>query len=1161
VHETYTLGPFRVETSSKLLFHESDPVRLGRRAIALLLALVERPGAPVSKDALIKAAWPNQSVEENNLTVQIAALRRVLGSAPGGDRWIETMSRRGYRFVGPVVAETQKSVIKAPSQTDTEPDFAAGERNEAERRQITAMSCELVGNAGRADSIDLEGRHEAVSAFRHCVSETAERYGGVIARCFGNTILVLFGFRTAHEYDAEQAVRAGLELCAAARALRPGDVGMRCRAGIATSVVIVRDAAGVDPDQRPEIIGDTADLAARLQISAQPDTVAIEPATRRLIGDLFDCRDLGALEIGSDAEPIQRWQVTAESAVESRFEALRGLALSPLIGRDEEIDLLLRRWAHAKTGDEQVVLVSGEPGIGKSRLAAGLAERLQAEPCLRLRYFCSPYHQDTALHPFIAQLERAAGFAHDDTPAQRLAKLTTLIAPCAHDRDEVTLIADLLSLPSGAAELGLTPQRKREKLLAALLHQLDALASQQPVLMVVEDLHWIDPSSRELLDLTVERTANLPVLLILTFRPEFQAPWNGLPQVTALILRRLDRRSSTAMVQRIAGNDKLPAALAAEIVERADGVPLFVEELTRAVIEAGPNGEALADAAPLPSPAGSRGQACGVPPALRASLVARLDRLGAVAREIAQIGAVLGREFPYDLIARVVPLQRAEADLQAALSALTGAGLLFCRGEVPHSSYLFRHALIQDAAYETLLRAHRQQLHRTAAQTIAAEFAALAEAQPELIARHWSGAGDAERAFAAWRKAGDVARSRNAFVEARAAYRHALDMLALTPPSSERDTSELELLLAKSQMIAATRGSTSPDRVEIVARAADLAAKTGNLGQLAEHIYGSWRAAGVAGDHPSAMILADRLLDVARRDGGAFSRGLATYAQLWTRFYTGDLPGAEDHFVSGQAFLSDRDLRQYFVATWTLSTAGFNAWIMGRADEARARMRRAAATIEDDAFAKIIAEWSSSFLHVMLREPEQAATLAAQAIATAGEHGFHQFGLGPRMAHGWAQAQLGHPDEGIVLIREALTAYRANGSLVSAPTRLTWLAEAQALGGAVADALRTIEEALTVNPEERYWCPETLRVRGEIRRRQGENGLAEADFRDAIALAREMSAKAWELRAATSLAGLWREHGKRAEARDLLPQIYGWFTEGFDTQDLKEAKALLDELA
>jgi tetratricopeptide (TPR) repeat protein len=627
-------------------------------------------------------------------------------------------------------------------------------------------------------------------------------------------------------------------------------------------------------------------------------------------------------------------------------------------------------------------------------------------------------------------------------------------------------------------------------------------------------------------------------------------------------LNRLDRRSGAAMVERITGDRQLPEALAAEIVERADGVPLFVEELTRAVIEAGPGsgGETLAGAAPLPSPAGSRGQASGVPPALHASLVARLDRLGPAAREIAQIGAVLGREFSYELIARVAQ-PRAEADLQAALGALTGAGLLFCRGVAPRSSYLFKHALIQDAAYETLLRARRQDLHRTAAQTIAAEFPALAEAQPELIARHWSEAGDAERAFAAWHTAGDVARSRNAFIEAQEAYRHALDRLAMTPPSPERDVTELELLIATNQITWATKGYASPDTVEINARVEALAAKTGNLGHLAEQIHGSGVAALGAGNHPSAMALADRLLDIARRDGSAVTHGLATSVQSCVRFYIGDLPGAEEHFVAGEPFLSDPGLRRHFAATRTLFTAGFNAGIMGRADEARARMRRAAATIEDDAFARAVVQFASSFLHAMLREPEQAAMLAAQAVATAAEHGFRYVGWLARMPHGWARAQLSHPEEGVSRIREALAACRASGSFLAVPMFLTWLAEAQALGGALADGLRTLDEALAVNPDERFYRPETLRVRGDIRRRQGEEEPAEADFRAAIALAREMSAKTWELRAATSLARLRRDQGRRAEARDLLAPVYGWFTEDFDTADLKDAKALLDELA
>jgi class 3 adenylate cyclase/tetratricopeptide (TPR) repeat protein len=1056
------------------------------------------------------------------------------------------------KLLNAIAALSEPAAATDPAGTASAPPPQSTVVSGAERRQLTIMFCDLVGSTALSARLDPEDLREVYGAYHTAVAEEVGRFGGFVAKYMGDGALSYFGYPEAHEDDAERAVRTGLALADRVARLKT-HARLESRIGVATGLVVVGDLIGQGEAQERGIVGETPNLAARMQELAPPGGVVIVEGTRRLIGNLFELRDLGAVAVKGFAAPVAVWQALRPSAVESRFEALRAGALTPLVGRNEELEVLLRRWQRVTAGDGQVVLLSGDPGIGKSRLTAALRERLEREPHSRVRYFCSPHHQDSALHPFVAQLERAAGFAHDDSADVRLDKLTALIAPGARDRDEVILIADLLSLlPSGAAELDLTPQRKREKLLAALLHQLDALARQQPVLMVVEDLHWIDPSSREFLDLTVERAASLPVLLILTFRPEFQPPWSGLPQVTALTLNRLDRPSGAAMVEGIAGNRKLPDALAAEIVERADGVPLFVEELTRAVIEAGPGGETLAGAAPLSS--------SGVPPALHASLVARLDRLGPAAREIAQIGAVLGREFSYELIAQVAQPHRAEADLQAALGALTGAGLLFCRGVAPRSSYLFKHALIQDAAYETLLRARRQELHRAAAQKIAAEFPALAEAQPELIARHWSETGDAERAYAAWRKAGEIARARNAFIEAQAAYRHALDRLAMTPPSLGRDTTELELLIATSQMIAVTKGYTSSDRVEINARAEALAAKTGNLGHLAEQIFGSWTALVRAGNYPSAMALADRLLDIARRDGSAFTRGLAGSAQSNTRFLTGDLPGAEEHFISGEAFLSDRGLRRYFVAAITISYAGWNAEITGRADEARARMRRAIAAIEDDAFARALVQWGSSCLHVMLREPEQAAMLAAQAIATSAEHGFRYAGELARISHGWAQAQLGHLEKAASLIGEALAANRVNGNLIAVPAFLTWLAEAQALGGAPTESLRTLDEALTVNPDERFYRPETLRVRGEIRRQQGEEELAEADFNEAIALAQEMSAKAWKLRAATSLARLCRDQGRRAEARDLLAPVYGLFTEGFDTLDLKDAAALLAEL-
>ena len=1115
------IGPDREQ---RRLASPADPVRLEiesalRKDKPLIPVLVSRavmPRPEALPDSLHDFAYRNaiQVDSGQDFDVHIARLIRAM--------------ERILRIDQERAATAGTAGVPAPPST-----AVAG----AERRQLTVMFCDLVGSTALSRQTDPEDLSALIGAYHRAVAERVARFGGYVAKYMGDGVLAYFGYPEAHEDDAALAIQTGLAIldavpgfAANAAAAQP-----QVRIGVATGLVVVGELIGEGTAQERNVVGETPNLAARLQSLADPGTLVIAETTHRLAGGLFEYRDLGAVDLKGFAEPVPVWQVLRPSMVESRFEALHAGALTPLVGREEELELLLRRWQRAAAGDGQVVLLSGEPGIGKSRLTAALREHLEGEPHTGLRYFSSPYHQDSALYPFIAQLERGAGFAHDDTPAQRLDKLVALIAPGARDRDEITLIGDLLSLSSGAAELDLNPQRKREKLLAALLHQLDALTRQQPVLMVFEDLHWIDPSSRELLDLMVERVASLPVLLILTFRPQFQAPWAGLPQVTALILNRLDRRESGAMVERIAGDRPLPSELMAEIVERADGVPLFVEELTRVVIEvgAGPGGEALAGAAPLPS--------SGVPPALHASLIARLDRLGAAAREIAQVGAVLGREFSYELMACVAQ-KRAEADLQAALDALTGAGLLFCRGVAPRSSYLFKHALIQDAAYDTLLRARRQELHRAAAQTIAAEFPALADAQPEVVARHWSGAGDAERAFAAWRKAGDVAWSRNAFIEAREAYRHALNRLALTPPSPGRDATELELLMATSQMIVATKGSNSPDRVEIHARTEALKAKTGNLVDLARQILGSWTAANAAGNHPSAMAFADRLLDVARRDGGALTRGMATYAQSITRYFMGDLLGAEEHFVSGEAFLSDLGLRRYSIVALTLSHAGYNAAITGRADEARARMRRAFATIEEDAFIKAFVQMASSGLHAMLGEPEQAAVLSAQAIATAAEHGFREVGWCARMFNGWAQAQLGHPDEGARLIREALAAYRANGSLMSVSAFLTGLAEAQALGGALAQSLRTIEEALTVNPQERYWRPETLRVRGDIRRQQGEEELAEADFREAIALAREMSAKAYELRAVTSLARLWRDQGRRGEARELLAPVYGWFT-------------------
>jgi class 3 adenylate cyclase len=611
--------------------------------------------------------------------------------------------------------------------SETAPTAAPRVSGEAERRQLTVMFCDLVGSTPLSTRFDPEDLHEIVGAYHRCVTDTVARFSGFVAKYMGDGVLIYFGYPEAHEDDAERAVRAGLAVIDAVSQLAAPEP-LNVRLGIASGLVVVGDLIGAGAAQERGVVGETPNLAARLQASARPGTLVIADSTRRQIGALFEIEDLGLQPLAGFVRPQRAWRVVGESNVVSRFEALRSDA-APLVGRDEELDLLQRRWQQAKAGEGRVVAISGEPGIGKSRLTAALSQAIRGEPHTRLRYFCSPHHQDSALYPFIARLERAAGFARDDPVEEKLSKLRELLTPGARGDDEIELLAELLSLPNSAAELNLSPQRKREKLFQALLHQLEAVARSRPVLMVFEDAHWIDPTSRELLDLTVDRTPRLPVLLIVTFRPEFQQAWGGQPHVTMLALNRLGEHDGAALVQRLAGHAGLTRKTVCEIVERADGVPLFVEELTKAVLESGDPSNRVAAVL-----AASRSQTLSIPATLHASLIARLDRLGPSAKEVAQIGAVIAREFGYDLIEPVA--QRPSLELRAGLDRLAEAGLVFCRGVAPHSSYLFKHALVQDAAYVTLLRARRQELHARVATVLEHHFADLVERQPELLAHH-----------------------------------------------------------------------------------------------------------------------------------------------------------------------------------------------------------------------------------------------------------------------------------------------------------------------------------------------------------------------------------------------------------------------------------------
>ena len=595
-------------------------------------------------------------------------------------------------------AKSAPAIAAAPASA-----VAVGSHDTAERRQVTVMFSDLVGSTALSARMDPEDLREVISAYQKCVAETVRRFDGFVAKYMGDGVLIYFGYPQAHEDDAERAVRAGLEIVAAVTALKV-PVALQTRVGIATGLVVVGDLIGSGEAQERGIVGETPNLAARLQGLAEPNMVVIADGTRRLLGNLFELDDLGAKDLKGIAGPVRTFAALRVSSVESRFEALHTSDLTALVGREEELELLVRRWSKAKTGEGQVVLLSGEAGIGKSRLTAALLKRLATEPHTRLRYFCSPQHADSAFHPIIGQMERAAGFAHDDTPKAKLAKLDALLAQTSTTKQDGALFTELLSLPNDGRypALDLAPQQRRQRTLEALTAQLAGLARQQPVLMIFEDAHWTDPTSLEAFGRAVDRIKTLPALLIVTFRPEFNAPWVGLPHVTAQTLNRLGEREAAAIVARLVGNKELPADVMTEIVERTDGIPLFVEEMTKAVLEAEGEGAARRTLALVPSPA------LAVPASLHASLMARLDRLGP-AKEVAQIGAAIGREFSHALLAAVV--RKPEAELNTALDRLIQSGLLFRQGVPPHASYLFKHALVQDAAYGTLLREPRRKLH------------------------------------------------------------------------------------------------------------------------------------------------------------------------------------------------------------------------------------------------------------------------------------------------------------------------------------------------------------------------------------------------------------------------------------------------------------------
>jgi class 3 adenylate cyclase/predicted ATPase len=1054
---------------------------------------------------------------------------------------------------------------------------------EAERRQLTVLFCDLVDSTFLASQLDPEELREVVRAYQEACAKVVARFEGHIAQYLGDGLLVYFGYPLAHEDDAQRAVRAGLGIVEALgqlnirraqEGLRPAPtqsrqrgVQLAVRLGIHTGLVVVGEVGG-GTRQEQLALGETPNLAARLQGLAAPNTVVISAATWQLLGGFFACQSLGTRPIRGLAQPIEVYQVLYESTARSRLDAVGSAGLTPLIGREQEVALLLERWAQVKDGLGQVVLLSGEAGIGKSRLVEVLKAHVATEPQAWLTPCqCSPYHQNSVLYPMIDVLERVAlQFERDETQQQKMSKLEGYLVQYGLPLTEaVPLFASLFSIPldSGYAPLNVSPEQQKQKTLQAILTLLLRRAAQQPLLFVMEDLHWVDPSTLELLSLLVDQGPTARILTLFTFRPDFLPPWTGRSHLTQLTLHRLTPRQAAEMTGRVAHRKALPTEVVEQVVAKTDGVPLFVEELTKMVLESGLLQEREGHyelTGPLPPLA--------IPATLHDSLMARLDRLATV-KSLAQLAATLGRQFAYDLLQAVSPWD--EGTLRRGLSQLVEAEFLYQQGLPPQATYLFKHALIQDAAYQSLLRSTRQQHHQRIAQVLEAQFPDICETQPELLAQHYTEADLIAQAIPYWQQAGQRAIEGSANLEAIGHLTKGLEGLTTLPDTLERARQELDLQTALGPVLRATRGWASPEAAQAYIRARELCHQVGDTLQLFPVLFGLWTWYFVQPDFQAAHELGEQLLSLGEH---ASDPALLLQAHLGlggTSLFMGAFAPARAHLEQAIALYNPQHHRSHTLlygqdpGTTSLYLGALALWYLGYPDLALQMGQRAVTLAQELAHPYSLGFTLEGMAEIYQfhREARRTQEWAEALMTLSTERKFAFWLVSGQMLRGWALAQQGQGEEGMVQIRQGLATWRVMGEAVYQPIFRALLAETCGKMGQPGEGLSVLAEALADvhNTGLCYYEAELHRLHGVLlQQAAGNDDEAEARFRQALDVARHQQAKSWELRAAMSLSRLWQRQGKRTEARELLAEIYGWFTEGFDTADLQEARALLEEL-
>jgi class 3 adenylate cyclase/predicted ATPase len=1044
---------------------------------------------------------------------------------------------------------------------------------EAERRQLTVLFCDVVDSTVLASQLDPEDLRAVVRAYQETCAKVIARFEGHIAQYLGDGLLVYFGYPLAHEDDAQRAVRAGLGIVEAlgqlnTRLTHERGVHLAVRLGIHTGLVVVGEV-GSGTRQEQLALGETPNVAARLQGIAAPNTLVISAATFQLLGGFFACQPLGTLLLKGLAQPLAVYRVLYESMARSRLEAVGSTGLTPLVGREQEVALLLERWTQVKDGFGQVVLLSGEAGIGKSRLVQVLKEQVAAEPQAWLTPCqCSPYYQHSALYPLIDLLERVAlRFEREESPEQKLRKLEGFLVQYGLPLAEVVpLFVTLLSLPLPAdyAPRNLTPEQQKQLILQALLTILLRIAAQQPVLFVMEDLHWVDPTTLELLSLLVDQGPTARILALFTFRPDFSSPWTGRAHLTQVTVHRLPRRHAVEVVRQVAYGRAMPPEVVEQIVAKTDGVPLFVEELTKMVLESGllqerENRYVLTG--PLPPLA--------IPATLHDSLMARLDRLATV-KALAQLGATLGREFSYELLQAVSPWD--EETLRRGLQQLVEAEFLYQRGLPPQATYLFKHALIQDAAYQSLLKSARQQYHQRIAQVLEEHFPQTAETQPALLAQHYTQAGLTEQAIAYWQQAGQHASNRSAYLEAINHFTTGIELLTTLPETPEHTQQSLTLYIGLGAALQVTKGQAAPEVEHAYSQAHALCQRVGETPQLVPVLLGLYRFYIVQSQLHTAREIGETLLRLAQHAGDPALTVLAHYALGATCFWLGELPAARQHLEEARArYTPDQSRALVFrmgldpgvgcraYAAWTL-------WLLGYPHQALTRVHEALALVHELAHPYTLAytRCSAAIVYQFRRDVSAVHDHAEAAVALATEQGFPLWAALGTSLRGCALALQDQGEAGLAQVRQGSAAWRATSATMLVSYLYTMLGEVCDHLGRVEDGLQALDEAHTLmeQHEERYWEAEVYRLRGVLLLRQTGTPQEEAEawLRRALDVARRQEAKSLELRAAMSLARLWQHRGKGQEARALLVPIYGWFDEGFDTADLQEAQALLEEL-